>query len=134
MNKMTVKYLYLVFGWTMLLLGAIGVLLPLLPTTPFIILAAYCFNKGSPKIHQMLLDNKYFGGMIKDWEQSKVIRLKAKIYSTSMIIPLFAYTLAYVDVHISLKFIITAIGISVLTFIWTRASSTSESEISYKIA
>lgn len=116
------KYMFLLLGWVSLGLGVIGILLPLLPTTPFVILAAYFFNRGSDKIHLWLLNTKYFGLMIKDWEQSKVIRLKAKIFATATIIPLFAYSLIFVKVFIWIKVIVALIGLGVLIFIWSRPS------------
>ena len=116
------KYIFLLLGWLSLALGFLGILLPLLPTTPFVLLAAYFFNKGSVKIHQWLLDNRYFGHMIKDWEQAKVIRLRAKIYATGMIIPLFSYTLIFVKIFVWIKILVALIGLATLTFIWSRPS------------
>jgi uncharacterized protein len=126
MYRFTAKYLFLFFGHLSLLLGTIGIILPVLPTTPFVLLAAFFYSKGSDKLHNWLLMNKYFGHMIKDWEQSKIIGLRAKIYSTSMIVPLFSYTLYFVSLVLWIKIAIAAIGLSVLLFIWTRPSKESE--------
>ncbi|WP_448551544.1 YbaN family protein [Thalassotalea montiporae] len=59
-------------------LGILGVVLPVLPTTPFLIVAAACFAKSSPRLHQMLLDNRIFGPMIRDWQAHRSIPLRAK--------------------------------------------------------
>jgi uncharacterized protein len=134
MSYYSKKYLFLLLGWLSLGLGFIGIFLPILPTTPFVILAAYFFNKGSVKIHQWLLSNRYFGDMIRDWEHARVIRLSAKIYSTSMIIPLFSYTLIFVKIYIWVKFLILLIGIFVLFFIWSRSSGDSNYFLKYKIS
>jgi|TARA_B110000902_G_scaffold12541_3_gene15120 uncharacterized membrane protein YbaN (DUF454 family) len=72
-------------GWISLSLGIIGAFLPLLPTTPFILLSAWCFARSSERFHSWLLANKYFGQMINDWENgrglSRKIRARALILS-----------------------------------------------------
>ncbi|WP_372655142.1 YbaN family protein [Halobacteriovorax sp.] len=118
----TANAIYIAFGILALILGVIGIFLPLLPTTPLLILSAYCFSKGSKKLHHWLLTRPRIGPMIKDWEDNKVIRPRAKVLSTVMIILLFGYTLIYVNVVIWIKILSTLIGISVLSFILTRKS------------
>jgi uncharacterized membrane protein YbaN (DUF454 family) len=71
-------------GGLALLVGIIGIFLPLLPTTPFLILAAICFQTGSEKFHTWLMNHKIFGPPILDWQKRKVIRTKYKILATSM--------------------------------------------------
>jgi uncharacterized protein len=62
-------------------LAGIGVFLPILPTTPFLLVAAGCFAKSSPRLHQKLLANKTFGPMIFHWQTSRSIPKRAKIIS-----------------------------------------------------
>ncbi len=76
--------LYLVLGWLAVALGALGVLLPILPTTPFILLAAFLFGKGSPKIRHWLLEHKIFGPMIQRWEEKGAISPKIKLFACSI--------------------------------------------------
>lgn len=117
------KALWILLGVTCLILGFIGVFLPLLPTTPFALLAAFCFSKGSDDLHNWLLNTKMFGPLIRDWEEHKVIRLRTKKISTLMIGFLFGYTLIFVKVVLWIKLIVTLSGVSVLAFIWTRPST-----------
>lgn len=128
MVKQTSQLVLILLGWLSLILGFVGIFLPLLPTTPFVLLAAFFFSKGSTKIHNWLLANKLFGPIVRDWESSGVIRLKAKILSTAMIIPLFTWTLVIVQVHWSIKIIVALSGIFVLIFIWSRPSESSSIE------
>lgn len=122
MLKKTKKHLLFILGWVSLVTGFIGIFLPILPTTPFVILSAYCFSKSSDKVHKWLLDLKLFGPMIRQWEKNKSIPIKAKLMATSMIIPLFAYTLIFVPVVFVIKFIVFSIGAFALGYIWTRPS------------
>lgn len=119
---MSKRMLFFIAGWSAIILGVAGIFLPILPTTPFAILAAWCFSNSSERWHQWLLNHKIFGPTIRDWERNGIINLRAKITATSMIILLFGYTLIFVQVHIIIKSIVSAIGLSVLVFIWTRPS------------
>ncbi len=67
-------------------LAVLGIFLPVLPTTPFLLVALACFARSSEKMHTWLLQNKTFGPLIKHWEESKSMPRKAKIYSIMMII------------------------------------------------
>lgn len=79
------RILLLTAGFIFLGLGALGALLPVLPTTPFLLLAAGCFAQSSERWHQCLLNNKYAGPMIKDWEENRCVSWKTKFVAlTSM--------------------------------------------------
>lgn len=125
MRLATIRTAFVLGGWISLVLGLIGAFLPVLPTTPFVILAAFLFSKGSPRLHRWLITRPYLGKMILEWERHRVIRMRAKVMSTAIIIPLFTYTLVFVQVHAAIKVIVAVIGVAVLTFIWTRASQPS---------
>ncbi|MCB9061120.1 MAG: YbaN family protein [Halobacteriovoraceae bacterium] len=109
-------------GFIFLSLGVIGIFLPLLPTTPFIILSAYFFSKGQKRLHNWLLTLPKIGMIINDWEQYGVISKKSKILASIMIIVLFSYTLIFVQVNLYIKIVVALIGISVLVFILSRPS------------
>ncbi|MHC5225989.1 YbaN family protein [Ignatzschineria sp. LJL83] len=78
------KILLMIFGGIFLMIGIIGIFLPLLPTTPFIILTALCWAKSSNRFHTWLLENRYFGSMIQNWEQNRIIPLKIKWLAIGM--------------------------------------------------
>ena len=120
------KYLFLSIGLICMALGFLGVFLPILPTTPFMILAAFCFSKSSRRLHNWLLERPHIGKLILDWQNDGVIRKKAKVASTLVIVPLFSYTLIFVQVSIFVKVLLVLIGLGVLCFIWSRPSTSKK--------
>ncbi len=74
------------------MLGAIGAVLPVLPTTPFVILAAFAFGQSSPRLHAWLLNSRLFGKMIADWEAYGVIPLRVKWLACSMMFLVLAFS------------------------------------------
>lgn len=81
-------------GLIALALGTVGIFLPLLPTTPFVILAAWCFARSSDRLHDWLLAHRIFGPMIRDWRENGAIAPWAKRLSVGMMAAAFALSLA----------------------------------------
>ena len=72
------RMIWSILGFTALGLGLAGVVLPLLPTTPFMLLAAGCFAKSSPRLHSWLVGHRLFGPAIADWRDYRAISPRAK--------------------------------------------------------
>lgn len=81
---------FLALGWVALALGLAGVPLPGLPTTPFLLLAALAFGKGSPRMRAWLIDHAHLGPPIRDWEERGAISRRAKVLALSMMVALLA--------------------------------------------
>lgn len=79
--------LYKILGIFWVGVAMIGVILPLLPTTPFLLLALACFARSSPQLQQKLLNHKVFGPMINNWNEHKAVTRKTKIVAfTSLLL------------------------------------------------
>lgn len=113
------RALWLVLGIVCVGLAMIGVILPLLPTVPFLLLAAFCFARSSERLHDWLLSHRVFGPMILDWNQNGAIRPAAKKAATLSVAAVFGISIFLgLAGHILL---IQGITLSaVLIFIWTR--------------
>lgn len=98
-------------------LAFLGAFLPLLPTTPFLLVAAACFAKSSPRMHKMLLANKIFGPMIYHWEQSRSIPKRAKIVSLTSIIIATLWS-CYILPSLALKALVVALVAWPFVFLW----------------
>ncbi len=77
------KIVYIVLGSISLGLGILGIFLPVLPTTPFLLLAAGLYCKGSPKLYDWLLNNRYLGAYIRNYRENKAITLRNKVVSVA---------------------------------------------------
>lgn len=73
------RHLYLAGGIASVALGAIGAFLPILPTVPFLLLAAFCFARSNPAWEQRLLDHPRYGPPLRQWRERRAISRKAKI-------------------------------------------------------
>lgn len=80
------RWLWLLGGAIALVAGVVGIVLPLVPTAPFVLLAAYCFSRGSTRYEHWLLTHPYFGPMVRDWRASHALPLRAKQLASVMMI------------------------------------------------
>jgi uncharacterized membrane protein YbaN (DUF454 family) len=79
-----VRKVWLAAGALALVTGMVGIVVPLLPTTPFVLLAAFCFARGSPRWERWLLRHPRFGPMVRAWRARRVIPLRAKQLAWTM--------------------------------------------------
>lgn len=106
-------------------LGGLGAFLPLLPTVPFMLLAAYCFSKSSDRLHDWLVEHRIFGPGIRDWRENRAISVRGKQLATLSIclVPVLSMALGFDKGIIALQAIVLA---AVLAFIWTRPAGPSK--------
>jgi uncharacterized membrane protein YbaN (DUF454 family) len=116
-NSLFMRWLYLGVGITALLLGILGIFLPILPTTPFILLAAACFARSSERLHDFLLGNRITGPIIYEWCQYRSIPQRVKRWVYFMIVLSFGSSILMVSSY-WLKSMLIALLIILIFFIW----------------
>jgi len=114
-NK-AVKALLLFVGWLSVVLGVIGIFLPILPTTPFLLLAAACFIRTSPKFYNWLVGHPRLGKYLVYYLEGKGIPLKAKIYTITLIAISMGVTSYIVPVR-AVKILLPLVGVLVALYI-----------------
>ncbi len=98
-------------GYLCVALGVLGAFLPILPTTPFILLASWLFYHSSPKARRWLMSHRILGKIVENFMENKSIPLHAKIISISMIWLSIGSTIIFMDVHILIKLALLLIAI-----------------------
>lgn len=112
----------LILGHVFLSLGILGAILPILPTTPFLLLAVFFYSKSNSKLHHWLMSNKYFGPSLEKWFHHGVIGLKAKIFATAMIGLVSFWRIPLLTIPMLAKIIAEIVLLLVVIFIWSRPS------------
>jgi uncharacterized protein len=112
------RRLYLAAGFASVALGAIGTVLPLLPTVPFMILAAFCFARSSPALEARLMNHPHFGHHLVAWRKKGVVSRRAKWSAATA----FAVSIAISLATLPLSWSLIPLGVAVisLTWIWRR--------------
>ena len=120
------RSVYFLLGWVFFIIGAIGVLLPVVPTTPFMLLALWAFSRSSERFHHWLYHHKFFGPPLQMWQQHRVIPLVAKIMSISFMSISFIFMLIYSTLSILSKLSIAVFMLYGAWFILTKRSNPPE--------
>jgi len=116
------RTLWLIAGITSVALGLLGAVLPLLPTTPFMLLAAFCFARGSKRLHAWLLNHPQFGQPIQDWNEKGAIALRVKFLAImSMLFVLVLSFMLGVPIHVVIIQVVVLSCVAV--FLLTRPNS-----------
>ena len=118
MKKALHNSLLLALGWLFVLLGVIGVLLPIVPTTPFLIIALALFSKSSPRFHQMLLNNTWFGPPLRQWEETKTLSRRTKYKASLLIVFSFAISIAMLNYNVRIQLLLMGVAAVLLFCIW----------------
>lgn len=120
MLKSSLKYLWIIGGTTSLALGFLGIFLPLLPTTPFLLLSAFCYARGSSRLYDWLLRNRLFGSYIKNWREGRGIPLKSKIIAVILITVSIGYSVLYIIPYTIGKVLFVLLAVALSYYIITR--------------
>lgn len=108
------KYIVIAVGFLLLLLGAIGIAIPILPTTPFVILASACFAYSSPKLYDWLAGTKYFGEFITNYKTKAGVRKSVKQKALIFLYCTLGLSFFLVKFwHVRLVLVIVAVAVTV---------------------
>ncbi len=94
MNKLY-RSLLLIIGTLSVALGILGIFLPILPTTPFLLLAAYCYARSSERFYQWLINNRWFGEYIRNYREGRGMQLRDKIVTLTVLWLTIGFTVAF---------------------------------------
>jgi uncharacterized membrane protein YbaN (DUF454 family) len=111
------RWVLLVGGWVFVLLGVAGALLPVLPTTPFILLAAACFARSSERFYAWLLDNRVFGPLIRDWRAHRAMPRHAKRVAIAAIVVFLGSSAVFFVENPWGRAALVATGVALVTFL-----------------
>ena len=120
LSKHVARWFWVTLGTFSLVLGVLGVFLPLLPTTPFLLLASFCYARSSPELSKRLLANRWLGGYIRHWQEGRGIPLKSKILAVLCIAIGIGYSALYVMPYLVGKIALVLTGCMVSLYIITR--------------
>ena len=112
-----VRAMYLGAGFLALFLGILGAVLPILPTTPFVLLSAACFARGSERFHQKLLANRIAGPIILEWRIYHSIPRRAKRWAYFLMALSFSSSILIVP-EVWQKVMLVGIGCTLVFYIW----------------
>ncbi|MFP1908542.1 DUF454 family protein [Lonsdalea quercina] len=111
------RVVLIVLGWIAVVLATLGVVLPLLPTTPFLLLAAWCFARSSPRFHHWLLHRSWFGGYLRHWQQHRALPPGVKVKALVVIVTTFALSIWMVNIP-WVRGLLLGVMACLLIFMW----------------
>ena len=109
------RTLLIAFGTLSVILGVIGIFLPLLPTTPFLLLAAACYARSSDRLYRWLLNNRWFGEYIRNYREGRGLPLRLKILTILTLWLVIGFTALYAVSALWSRIILLAIMAAVTT-------------------
>jgi hypothetical protein len=116
------RYLFLALGWLCVVLGAIGIVLPVLPTTPFLLVAVWAFGKSSPELAARIRNHPRFGPYVRHWQDHGVIPGQAKVLAVLMMAAAGYYLVWHSGIAIWAAYGVCAIMAGLAVYIVTRPS------------
>ncbi|WP_141732147.1 YbaN family protein [Oligoflexus tunisiensis] len=114
------RYAMVSLAMLFLVLGFIGVFIPIMPTMPFVLLAAVCFARSSPRFYNWLMNHQWFGPSLRDWKTTGGIRRKVKILAITVLVISMTPTIVFIIPIMGVKILLAVIGLLVAAFIATR--------------
>lgn len=117
------RYVYLAIGWLFVVVGGIGIFLPVLPTTPFLLISLWAFSKSSPRLHNWLYTHPKAGPYLVAWSRYHVIPLKAKILAVSLMSASWLYLTFFVVDGWRVPIVVGLTMLAAMAYVLTKRST-----------
>jgi uncharacterized membrane protein YbaN (DUF454 family) len=111
------KWLLVVAGSFFVALGIVGIFLPVLPTTPFLLLAAACFARSSERFYRWLINNRWFGAYVRDYREGRGIPAKVKVFTVVLLWVVILLSAAFAVSNLVVRVILIAVAAAVTVHI-----------------
>ncbi len=129
-----VRAVFIVLGTVFLGLGALGLVLPVLPTTPFVLLAAACYLRASDRLHRRLVTSRTFGPTIVAWQEHGAIRPRAKATAIALIALTFGFSVLFVVEPPFMRAGLVVLGVALSVWLLRRPSPPDEATVPQRVA
>jgi len=107
------RLLWTTAGTLSLAVGAVGIILPVLPTTPFVLIAAACYLRGSKRMYDRLVANRYFGGYLRDYMEGRGVSKRATIVSITSLWVLILLSAVFATSELMIRAVLIAVAVAV---------------------
>ena len=107
------RLLWTTAGTLSLAVGVVGIILPVLPTTPFVLIAAACYLRGSKRMYNWLVANKYFGGYLRDYMEGRGVSKRATVVSIAFLWTLILLSVVFATSDLIIRAVLIAVAVAV---------------------
>jgi len=117
-SSRVVRGLLVACGVLCVALGAAGLVLPVLPTTPFMLLAAFCFARASPALHRRLVESRLFGPTIREWQRHHAIPWRTKLTAIALMSATLTVSIVFFVRPLALQLALAALGVVLAAWLY----------------
>jgi uncharacterized membrane protein YbaN (DUF454 family) len=118
-SRPVVRWLLIALGMVSLATGVIGIFLPLIPTTGPLLLAAVCFDRSSPRFHSWLMNNRYLGGYIRNYQEGRGLPMMQKVCTIGLLWSTITLSIVFAVSALWGRLLLGAIAVAVTVHIVT---------------
>jgi len=117
-HRVEIRWLFLLLGLGFVALGVAGIFLPVLPTTPFMLLAAACFARSSERFYNWLLNHRIFGHTVREWQQHRSIPRRTKWFAITTMAATLAVSVVFFVPHPELQVALALFGMVLAVYLY----------------
>lgn len=118
-QNVLLRAVFFAAGTVCLALAAVGIFLPLLPTTPFLLLSAAFYLRSSERMHTWLYENRYFGEYLRNYRDGKGIPMNTKLLAVAILWPTISYSILFISTHWAVSVLLAVVAVAVSVHLFT---------------